>query len=145
MQSRGQFQAVLTGKVISRTQHFALHCTRGPASSDLGLNPVQNALFSEEGPWFGALTPKRAAKRAVTRNLIRRQIYNVCNELNSHQQTAAYLIRLSAGFDKAQFTSASSRLLKAAVRLELLQLFAKARLVFSSTMADTELLSGGNT
>jgi ribonuclease P protein component len=71
------------------------------------------------------MTPKRAAKRAVTRNAIKRQIYTVSTDLNFQAPPMAYVVRLSAGFDKAQFISASSSALKAAVRQELYQLFAK--------------------
>jgi len=39
---------------------------------------------------------------------------------------AAHVVRLRAGFDRAQFISASSGVLRAAVRQELQRLFAQA-------------------
>jgi ribonuclease P protein component len=75
---------------------------------------------------MGAMVPKRWAKRAVTRNAIKRQIYSVSADFKSSLPTAAHVIRLRAGFDRKQFISATSELLNAAVRLELQQLLARA-------------------
>ena len=74
--------------------------------------------------WVGAMVPKRWAKRAVTRNAIKRQIYNVCADAHTVLDLAAYVIRLRTAFDRRLFTSATSDALKTAVRLELQQLFA---------------------
>lgn len=76
---------------------------------------------------MGALLPKRWAKRAVTRNAIKRQIYAVSAVLEPALPVAAHVVRLRAGFDRKQFVSASSQRLKDAVRAELHQLFAGAR------------------
>ncbi len=85
------------------------------------------ALFDGGLLWLGAMTPKRWAKRAVTRNAIKRQIYNVAAQPPAPlQQPAAHVVRLRATFDRKQFLSASSPLLKAAVRAELQQLFERA-------------------
>ena len=72
------------------------------------------------------MVPKRWAKKAVTRNAIRRQIYNVSVEFESAFPIAAHVVRLRSTFDAAIFASASSLALKRAVRAELLQLFAAA-------------------
>ena len=72
------------------------------------------------------MAPKRWARRAVTRNAIKRQIYNVAATLEPQLLTAAHVVRLRAMFDRKLFVSASSDALKAAVRNELLQLFARA-------------------
>lgn len=79
-----------------------------------------------DGPWLGALVPKRWAKRAVTRNAIRRQIYTVALPFAPALVGAAHVVRLRAVFDRQQFISATSVQLKAAVRQELLQLFERA-------------------
>lgn len=84
------------------------------------------ALFAQQAVWMGAMVPKRWAKLAVTRNAIKRQIYNVSHEFEPVLPVAAHLVRLRTGFDAAQFVSATSKLLKTAVREELQQLFAKA-------------------
>ena len=72
------------------------------------------------------MVPKRWARRAVTRNAIKRQIYNVATGFEPCLLQAAHVVRLRAGFDRKQFVSASSDLLKQAVRAELLQLFERA-------------------
>ena len=132
MQTRAQFQAALAGRTIARTRHFALHCVVLPLPET--LNPAQSAPHSKPlfvGPetWLGAMTPKRSAKRAVTRNAIKRQIYQVSTALKFQAPPVAYVVRLAAAFDKAAFPSATSPALKAAVRDELVQLFAKAGVV----------------
>ena len=73
------------------------------------------------------MVPKRWAKRAVTRNAIKRQIYAVSLEFEPSLGCAAHVVRLRSGFDRKLFISATSDCLKAAVRQELQQLFAKAR------------------
>jgi ribonuclease P protein component len=72
------------------------------------------------------MVPKRWAKQAVTRNAIKRQIYSMASDFESMLPVAAHLIRLRAGFNRSQFASASSALLKSVVRLELRQLIAHA-------------------
>lgn len=93
-------------------------------ASDSAQAPSQ-ALFVVSDVWMGAMVPKRWAKRAVTRNTIKRQIYSVSADFEPHLSTAAHVIRLRAGFDRKQFISATSELLCAAVRLELQQLLAR--------------------
>ena len=87
------------------------------------------ALFALHGSWLGAMVPKRWARRAVTRNAIKRQIYAVTalHEEQLQQPVAAHVVRLRSTFDRKQFISPSSDLLKQAVRAELQQLFAYAR------------------
>jgi ribonuclease P protein component len=84
------------------------------------------ALFAPpDATWLGAMTPKRWARRAVTRNAIRRQIYAVGENLDHPLSAGAHLVRLRSDFAPAQFPSACSDALKRAVRAELLQLFAR--------------------
>jgi ribonuclease P protein component len=68
------------------------------------------------------MAPKRWAKRAVTRNAIKRQIYTVSASLTPLPQPAAYLVRLRREFSRKDYPSASSTALKEAVRAELLVL-----------------------
>ncbi len=131
LKTRAQFQAVLAGTTVSRTAHFALHRTgldtQPPASATTGPGSAgPKALFAVAQPWLGALIPKRWAKRAVTRNAIKRQIYAVSNDLEPTLTQAAHVVRLRSAFDRAKFPSASSDALKQAVRSELQQLFARA-------------------
>ncbi len=83
-------------------------------------------LFPVADAWLGAMVPKRWARRAVTRNAIKRQIYAVAVALDAPLPQAAHVVRLRATFDRKQFVSASSCALKQAVRAELVQLFARA-------------------
>ena len=125
LKTRPQFQAVLSGKTLSRTTHFALHCADLVLQAPVGAAP-QAPLFSHACVWLGAMVPKRWAKRAVTRNAIKRQIYSVSAQFEPRLGVAAHVVRLRTGFDSKQFVSASSELLKAAVRAELLSLFERA-------------------
>lgn len=132
LKTRPQFQAALAGGTVSRTAHFALHRlpllaragnpeaptpTAGPAPDEA------QALFAVDGVWLGAMVPKRWARRAVTRNAIKRQIYAVSAHFEPRLPAAAHVVRLRAAFDRRQFISASSEQLKLAVRQELQQLF----------------------
>jgi len=74
------------------------------------------------------MAPKRWAKRAVTRNAIKRQVFAVTTLFAPHIHTlpvAAYVLRLRAGFDRKVFVSATSDALKTAVRAELLELMGR--------------------
>ena len=84
------------------------------------------ALFGVRDVWMGAMVPKRWAKQAVTRNAIKRQIYSVSADFESALPVAAHVVRLRVAFDRKQFISATSDALKAALRQELQQLFARA-------------------
>ena len=116
---------------MARTAHFALHraslnqgATNTPATKV--LRAPKRVLFDVQGVWLAAMVPKRWAKRAVTRNTIRRQIYSVSADFESALSEAAHVIRLRSVFDRTQFPSATSDQLKSAVRHELQQLFAAA-------------------
>ena len=121
LQTRAQFQAVLAGSTVARTPHFALH--RCPLDVPVGETAP---LFDVRGVWLGAMVPKRWAKRAVTRNAIKRQIYNVSAAPEVSLPIAAHVVRLRSGFDRKEFLSATSEKLKIAVRLELQQLLQRA-------------------
>ena len=127
LKTRPQFQTVLAGKTLARTAHFALHSTPlAPESSGSEPPDPLDALFAGHCLWFGAMVPKRWAKRAVTRNTIKRQIYNVSLQYASQLDHAAHLVRLRCGFEPKHFVSATSDALKAAVRAELQHLFERA-------------------
>ena len=128
----------MAGGTVSRTAHFALHrlaltasdvpVVSAPPSGPGSLLSEQGpqALFGVSGVWLGAMVPKRWARRAVTRNAIKRQIYTVGATFEGHLPQAAHVVRLRTAFDRKQFVSATSDLLKQAVRAELLQLFGQA-------------------
>ena len=128
LKTRPQFQAALAGGTVSRTPHFALHRLNLPEAKPLASTEDSHIapLFQTQEVWLGAMVPKRWAKRAVTRNAIKRQIYNVSAQFEVRLPCAAHVVRLRSGFDRQQFISATSPMLKLAVRLELEQLFERA-------------------
>ena len=141
LKTRPQFQAAMAGDTVSRTAHFALHRLvleaggSAPAGQPGAAPPGPGSLPSTQGPqalfavqdvWLGAMVPKRWARRAVTRNAIKRQIYTVGATFEARLPRAAHVVRLRAAFDRKQFISATSDQLKLAVRAELLQLFGHA-------------------
>lgn len=118
---KSQFDAVLGTRShltsVARSEHFFVH--------RLQITPEHAALFPAAiatEAFVGVMSAKRFAKRAVTRNLIKRQIYAITTEFAL--TPAAYAVRLKAPFDKTQFKSASSDALKRVVRAELLTLLA---------------------
>lgn len=127
----------MAGGTIARTPHFALHrllladgaaaaaaSPSDPATGPGSLPPQEpQALFGMPAVWLGALVPKRWARRAVTRNAIRRQIHAVAHEYEAGLAPAAHVVRLRAAFDRTEFVSARSERLRLALREELHQLF----------------------
>ena len=127
LKTRPQYQAALAGKIQSKTAHFVLHGCALPHTAAVEQPQQQEraqALFSCVDIWLGAMVPKRWAKRAATRNLIKRQIYTLGAEHAHAFAHGAHVVRLRSSFGTQQFPSASSDALKAAVRQELLQLLA---------------------
>ena len=138
----------MAGRTVSRTAHFVLHrraldTPPAPEPEPMGQDaatagrphreaatgprsPGPQALFLVRDVWVGALIPKRWAKRAATRNAIKRQIYTVSQAFATTLPAAAHVVRLRAAFDRARFVSASSDALKQEVRGELQELFARA-------------------
>jgi len=72
------------------------------------------------------MVPKRWARRAVTRNLIKRQIYSMACHFEASLANAAHVVRLRREFDRQRYKSAESALLKSAVRSEIEHLLSQA-------------------
>lgn len=133
LKTRAQFQAVLAGATVARSEHFALHRsgltsrnnlvaelrTPAPEAPAVSVNKISQPLFPVLDLWIGAMVPKRWAKRAVTRNAIKRQIYAVSADFSPKQRQAAFVVRLRRDFSRKVYLSASSTLLKQIVRVEL--------------------------
>jgi len=117
----------MSGQTVSRTPHFALHRVALSSTASVIAKPEDKPLFAVQDTWLGVIVPKRWAKRAVTRNTIKRQIYAVSTDTSCHLPFAAHVVRLRAGFDRAEFVSATSDKLKSAVRAELQSLFSGAK------------------
>ena len=135
LQNAQQFGAVMQqGQVVARSKHFVLHALRwrhAAAAPDVQAQPRQqrvrsNAIFpASRGAqaYSGAIVPKRWARRAVTRNLIKRQIRHIMPaHIPALPDGLAVVVRQRAAFDPQQFVSASSAMLRTAVRQELREL-----------------------
>jgi len=129
LQTRTQFQAVLAGAIIAKTTHFALHrnsldarLVQAESGGPVDAVLPAKSLFPVQDTWLGAMVPKRWAKRAVTRNAIKRQIYTVSADFSHQYPQAAFVVRLRRDFSRKEFISASSEPLKQAVRAEVLAL-----------------------
>jgi ribonuclease P protein component len=124
--STADFDRVLGTKPWARSLHFSIH--------HLALFPVRGETFSTgEAPslsdavddlssprhWLGPVVPKRHARRAVTRNLLKRQIRAAVERHALALPPGMWVVRLRAPFDRTQFLSAASRALRDAARGEL--------------------------
>ena len=140
------FERVLRTRTQASSAHFAVHhvpdrpsaparpsVTAQAAELSTGEKPELNSAvddFRVSAPpglvWLGAVVPKRHAKRAVTRSLLKRQIR--CAVLGSEAALAdgLWVVRLRSPFDLKQYTSAASDALKEAAREELRALFERA-------------------
>jgi ribonuclease P protein component len=76
--------------------------------------------------WLGLVVPKRHARRAVTRTLVKRQMRNVVAACASQLEPGLWVVRQRSPFDPKQFPSAASDALKEAARSELRALFDRA-------------------
>ena len=86
---------------------------------DLPAKPVN-------GRWLGLVVPKRHAKRAVTRTLIKRQMRAVMQAHATHLSSGLWVLRLRAPFDRKVFISAASEPLRCLVHDELTLLVQRA-------------------
>jgi ribonuclease P protein component len=121
LKTRPQFQAVLAGAIVAKTTHFVLHrnaLNARAAQVPTGKLADAPVLFPVQDMWIGAMVPKRWAKRAVTRNAIKRQIYIVSADFSHQYPQAAFVVRLRRDFSRTEFISASSEKLRQSVRAE---------------------------
>ena len=77
---------------------------------------------------LGAVVPKRHARRAVTRTLLKRQIRAAAARREAAMSAPAgvWIVRLRAPFDQAVYPGAASDALRQAARGELDSLFDRA-------------------
>ena len=87
-------------------------------SEDVDNSPVTQ--------WLGCIVPKRQARRAVTRNLLKRQMLECFHRPAATLPTGLWLLRLHAGFVVRDYPSARSDLLALSARAELERLLAAA-------------------
>jgi ribonuclease P protein component len=115
----------------AKTPHFSLHMARpDPLVKDLptefapqGTRIVDNNASPNRQELL-LVVPKRHARRAVTRNLLRRQMREAARRHGSACPSGPMLLRLRQGFGKL-YPSAASTALRLAAREELERLFAQ--------------------
>ena len=131
---KADFERLLATRSRARSAHFALHHVSGAplgpvAPASKALSPKLSTAPApavhvpvDDSPdlrWLGCVVPKRHARRAVTRNLIKRQI-RACFERHAAVLPGGlWLVRLREAFPAAEFTSARSVALAQAARAEL--------------------------
>lgn len=93
------------------------------SSGDVHQQAGANSPTVTTGCWLGCVVPKRQARRAVTRSLIKRQIRSAAQRHEKGLAAGIWLVRLKQGFPVADFPSACSDSLRKAVRDELDRLF----------------------
>ncbi len=137
------FVRVLRMRSRAATDHFAVHHLAGPPTpartravklSTILADPIARPVddlptevpFALES-WVGAVVPKRHAKRAVTRSLLKRQIYAAAERHRAGLAPGLWIVRLRSPFDRTRFTSAASDALRRGARAELEVLLAAAR------------------
>ncbi|MFZ2990372.1 ribonuclease P protein component [Ideonella sp.] len=94
-----------------------------------GASPVAELAVDEsvpKGHWLGLVVPKRHAKRAVTRNLIKRQVRAAMQQHAASLPEGLWVVRLRAPFDKTRFPSPGSDALREDARAEIAVLFDRA-------------------
>jgi ribonuclease P protein component len=119
----------MADRPVAKTPHFALHCAA------LEAQDAERPLFPVVDAWLGVVLPKRWARRAVTRNAIRRQIYETARLLPAGLPQSAWVVRLRSEFSRKQFVSATSEPLKQAVRAELQTLLGRVANPVSSVVS----------
>jgi ribonuclease P protein component len=132
-----EIEALLGTRPVAKTDHFVLHCqvsavvaselcTECAPDRDDSVDNSKRPVTVLDAPCgFATLVPKRHAKRAVTRNLIRRQMRELLRNGATTPPASKCLIRLRAPFDGRRYPAASSVALRAAVRQELSALLAQ--------------------
>jgi ribonuclease P protein component len=133
---------VLNAPPRARTVHFAVHhLPRGPLAGEKsfptpGAADLSTALAPElsrpvdesplTGLWLGLVVPKRHAKRAVTRTLLKRRIRAAVASSSATLAPGLWVIRLRTPFARSEFISAASDRLGNAATDELAMLMAAA-------------------
>jgi ribonuclease P protein component len=116
----------MTQTPCARTEHFIAHhrltAELSTGSEAQAVNHVDELVGAF---WLGLVVPKRHARRAVTRNLVRRQIRACADRHAAALLRGDWVVRLRKGFALDQFPSASSSALAEQVRRELDQLLSR--------------------
>jgi ribonuclease P protein component len=132
-------KALLSAPTVAKTAHFVLQASHGRSSvHELPTeaapdrtasvdNSVSLATPARSRSGLALVVPKRHAKRAATRNLVKRQMREAMRQRALEWAGFQLLIRQRSPFAPQQYRSAASEALRHAVRGELDLLFAQAR------------------
>ncbi len=139
------FVRVLAAAPRARSAHFAAHhlpdrpsmagaqakralANKLSTGDAPGCPPPVDELppLAPQGCWLGTVVPKRHARRAVTRNLLKRQMRQVMQSQFWQLPDGLWVLRLKAAFDGKRFTSPASDGLRVCVRDELALLLQRA-------------------
>lgn len=126
------FNAAMATRPWARSPHFFVHYVPVEKPQTVLTPSVHTALstrLSTELPTdssfeslgehkLGMVVPKRHARRAVTRVLLRRQIRAAMAQHRCSLPPGIWVVRLRAPVDRQAFVSASSALLRTAVKAE---------------------------
>jgi len=129
---RGDFERLLATPPCSRGPHFVVHflqarpirperpirAVAGKLSTDDAPTSPQAVDESPNGHWLGTVIPKRHARRAVTRNMLRRQIRSAVQQRQAALSPGLWLVRLHRPLPGG-FVSADSAALRRAAAAEL--------------------------
>lgn len=136
--NKADFERLLGARPWARSMHFAIHHVAAAPSrpprpakaapaEELSTAPAPACPPSVDdlpvGWWLGCVVPKRHARRAVTRSLLKRQVRGAFERHEAALPRGLWLVRLRQGFAVAEFPSARSPALQQAARDELDQLF----------------------
>jgi ribonuclease P protein component len=135
------FQRVLATAPKVRSAHFAAHhLQQRPLPASRSKPPGLTMKMStgdqemlidrvdkiDEGQWLGLVVPKRLARRAVTRQLLKREMRAAIRRHASRLGAGLWVLRLQRAFDPRQYPAAASAALRRAVRVDLDALLARA-------------------
>ncbi len=145
LQRPTDFEAVLATRTRARSAHFVAYHLPWPQAKAAGDNMVLKAReFSTEGPsdfpqvvdestrreseaWrLGLIVPKRIARKATTRNLLRRQMRCAFERHCRGLPQGTWVLRLKTPLDNRRFRSAAPNALRSAARVELEALLKRA-------------------
>ena len=140
--NKADFERLLGTRLWGRSAHFAVHHVaavpqppvrpgKAVPTRELSTSPAPTCPQPvDDLPsklWLGCVVPKRHARRAVTRNLLKRQVRGAFQRHGSLLPRGLWLVRLRQPFPVAEFVSAHSEVLLRAARLELDALLTRAQ------------------
>lgn len=144
--NKADFERLLGSRPWARSAHFAVHhlpvSPRVPVPA--ARRSVQELLCTElstapapvcappvddlpTAHWLGCVVPKRHARRAVTRSLLKRQVRGAFTRHADALPWGLWVVRLRQAFPVAEFPSACSEALRVAAGSELDGLLTQAR------------------